>query len=220
MLQVPIKKIKLYLVDDHRMVIDMWSSLLGADPKFEIVGSALNAETALEEIQAFMPHVVLLDITLPGVSGIELAKSLREKAPTVKILGVSMHTNIILIKQMLINGASGYVSKTSSFDEMRTAIISVNEGQRYICRDVKDYITNQVISEQQSDPAYRINQLTKRELEIVNMIKDGYSSREISDKLFISKRTVEVHRYNIFKKLDINNITSLIRVTNQAFPKG
>ncbi|MFM1857095.1 MAG: hypothetical protein RLZ05_155 [Bacteroidota bacterium] len=220
MLQVPIKKIKLFLVDDHRMVIDMWSSLLGADPKFEIVGSALNAEAALADIQTLLPNVVLLDITLPGVSGIELAKSLREKAPTAKILGVSMHTNIILIKQMLMNGASGYVSKTSSFDEMRTAIISVYEGQRYICRDVKDYITNQVISEQQSDPAYRINQLTKRELEIVNMIKDGYSSREISEKLFISKRTVEVHRYNIFKKLDINNITSLIRVTNQAFPRG
>ena len=220
MLQVPIKKIKLFLVDDHRMVIDMWSSLLGADPKFEIVGSALNAEAALADIQTFLPNVVLLDITLPGVSGIELAKSIREKAPTVKILGVSMHTNIILIKQLLMNGASGYVSKTSSFDEMRTAIISVYEGQRYICRDVKDYITNQVISEQQSDPAYRINQLTKRELEIVNMIKDGYSSREISEKLFISKRTVEVHRYNIFKKLDINNITSLIRVTNQAFPRG
>jgi len=220
MLQVPIKKIKLFLVDDHRMVIDMWSSLLGADPKFEIVGSALNAEAALSDIQTLLPNVVLLDITLPGVSGIELAKSLREKAPTAKILGVSMHTNIILIKQMLMNGASGYVSKTSSFDEMRTAIISVYEGQRYICRDVKDYITNQVISEQQSDPAYRINQLTKRELEIVNMIKDGYSSREISEKLFISKRTVEVHRYNIFKKLDINNITSLIRVTNQAFPRG
>jgi two-component system invasion response regulator UvrY len=202
------------------MVIDMWASMLAADPKFEIVGTSLDAEKALEEIKIKLPNVVLLDITLPGISGIDLAKSLREKVPTAKILGVSMHTNIILIKQMLMSGASGYVSKTSSFDEMKTAILSVNEGQRYICRDVKDYITNQVISEHQADPAYRINQLTKRELEIVNMIKDGHSSREISEKLFISKRTVEVHRYNIFKKLDVNNITSLIRVTNQAFPKG
>ena len=220
MFQIPAKKIKLFLVDDHRMVIDMWESMLAADPKFEIVGTSLDAEKALEEIKIQLPNVVLLDITLPGISGIELAKSLREKVPTVKILGVSMHTNIILIKQMLMSGASGYVSKTSSFDEMKTAILSINEGQRYICRDIKDYITNQVISENQIDPAYRINQLTKRELEIVNMIKDGHSSREISEKLFISKRTVEVHRYNIFKKLDVNNITSLIRVTNQAFPKG
>ena len=220
MFQIPAQKIKLFLVDDHRMVIDMWASMLAADPKFEIVGTSLDAEKALEEIKIKLPNVVLLDITLPGISGIDLAKSLREKVPTAKILGVSMHTNIILIKQMLMSGASGYVSKTSSFDEMKTAILSVNEGQRYICRDVKDYITNQVISEHQADPAYRINQLTKRELEIVNMIKDGHSSREISEKLFISKRTVEVHRYNIFKKLDVNNITSLIRVTNQAFPKG
>ena len=220
MLQITAKKIKLFLVDDHRMVIDMWASMLGADPKFEIVGTSLDAEKALEEIKIQLPNVALLDITLPGISGIDLAKSLREKVPTVKIVGVSMHTNIILIKQMLMSGASGYVSKTSSFDEMKSAILSVHEGQRYICRDVKDYITNQVINEHQTDPAYRINQLTKRELEIVNMIKDGHSSREISEKLFISKRTVEVHRYNIFKKLDVNNITSLIRVTNQAFPKG
>lgn len=220
MFQIPAQKIKLFLVDDHRMVIDMWASMLAADPKFEIVGTSLDAEKALEEIKIKLPNVVLLDITLPGISGIDLAKSLREKVPTAKILGVSMHTNIILIKQMLMSGASGYVSKTSSFDEMKSAILAVNEGQRYICRDVKDYITNQVISEHNADPAYRINQLTKRELEIVNMIKDGHSSREISEKLFISKRTVEVHRYNIFKKLDVNNITSLIRVTNQAFPKG
>ena len=220
MFQIPVQKIKLFLVDDHRMVIDMWASMLAADPKFEIVGTSLDAEKALEEIKIKLPNVVLLDITLPGISGIDLAKSLREKVPTAKILGVSMHTNIILIKQMLMSGASGYVSKTSSFDEMKSAILAVNEGQRYICRDVKDYITNQVISEHNADPAYRINQLTKRELEIVNMIKDGHSSREISEKLFISKRTVEVHRYNIFKKLDVNNITSLIRVTNQAFPKG
>ena len=220
MFQIPAQKIKLFLVDDHRMVIDMWASMLAADPKFEIVGTSLDAEKALEEIKIKLPNVVLLDITLPGISGIELAKSLREKVPTAKLLGVSMHTNIILIKQMLMSGANGYVSKTSSFDEMKSAILAVNEGQRYICRDVKDYITNQVISEHQADPAYRINQLTKRELEIVNMIKDGHSSREISEKLFISKRTVEVHRYNIFKKLDVNNITSLIRVTNQAFPKG
>ncbi|MFN6409661.1 MAG: response regulator transcription factor, partial [Bacteroidota bacterium] len=78
------------------------------------------------------------------------------------------------------------------------------------------YITNQVISEQQTDPAYRINQLTKRELEIVNLIKDGNSSKEISEKLFISKRTVEVHRYNIFRKLEVNNITSLIKITNKS----
>jgi DNA-binding NarL/FixJ family response regulator len=116
----------------------------------------------------------------------------------------------------LINGASGYVSKTSSFDEMTTAILTIHEGNRYICRDIKDYITNQVISDQQTDPAYRINQLTKRELEIVNLIKDGHSSKEISEKLFISKRTVEVHRYNIFRKLEVNNITSLIKITNKS----
>lgn len=210
------QKIKLYLVDDHRMVIDMWASLLSTNPKFEIAGTALDGEKAFEEISNTLPNIVLMDITLPGMSGIELTKKIREKLPSIKILGVSMHTNIMLIKQMLISGASGYVSKTSSFDEMIQAITTIHEGSRYICRNIKDYITNQVISEQQSDPAYRINQLTKRELEIVTLIKEGHSSKEISEKLFISKRTVEVHRYNIFRKLEVNNITSLIKITNNS----
>ena len=210
------QKIKLYLVDDHRMVIDMWASLLSTNPKFEIAGTALDGEKAFEEISNTLPNVVLMDITLPDMSGIELTKKIREKLPSIKILGVSMHTNIMLIKQMLISGASGYVSKTSSFDEMIQAITTIHEGSRYICRNIKDYITNQVISEQQSDPAYRINQLTKRELEIVTLIKEGHSSKEISEKLFISKRTVEVHRYNIFRKLEVNNITSLIKITNNS----
>lgn len=210
------KKTKLFLVDDHRMMIDMWGTLLNADPNFEVVGHAFDGESAFEGIKTAMPNVILMDITLPGISGIELTKTIKEKFPNVKVLGVSMHTNILLIKQLLLNGASGYVSKTSSFEEMSNAIIMVNNGNRYICKDVKDYITNQVINEQDADPAFKINQLTKRELEIVNMIKDGYSSKEIGDRLFISKRTVEVHRYNIFRKLDVNNITSLIKVTNRS----
>ena len=107
------KKIRLFLVDDHRMMIDMWAALLNADPNFEVVGYGLDAESAFESIKETLPQVVLMDITLPGMSGIELTKALKEKFPTTKVLGVSMHTNILLIKQMLINGASGYVSKTS-----------------------------------------------------------------------------------------------------------
>jgi len=210
------KKIKLYIVDDHRMILDMWATLLAANPRFEVVGTSLDAETAIHEISFKPPDVLLLDISLPGTSGIALTKQLKEKHPAIKILGVSMHTHIILIKQLLISGASGYVSMTSSFDEMITAIIAVYEGNRYICRDSKDYITNQVISEQQTDPVYRINQLTRRELEIVNLIKEGHSSNEISDKLLLSKRTVEVHRYNIFRKLGVNNIISLISVLNKS----
>jgi len=209
-------KINIVLVDDHRIFRDGIKSLLSEVDFIEVVGEASGGEELLQLLSHIRPDIVITDISMKGISGIELTKQIQEKLPTIKILGVSMHTNIMLIKQLLISGASGYVSKTSSFDEMTTAIITIYEGNRYICRDIKDYITNQVISEQQTDPAYRINQLTKRELEVVNLIKEGHSSKEISEKLFISKRTVEVHRYNIFRKLEVNNITSLIKITNKS----
>ena len=209
------KKIRLFFVDDHRMMIDMWSALLGSDPRFEVVGYALDGESAIEKVKTLQPQVVLMDITLPGQSGIETTKQIRDQNPGVRILAVSMHSNTLLIKQMLTNGASGYVSKTSSFEEMSSAIQTVANGQRYISDDIKELITAQMINPEIQSAAAKINQLTKREMEIVDMLKEGLSSKEIAERLFISNRTVEVHRYNIFRKLGVTNIVSLIKLVNE-----
>lgn len=209
------KKIRLFFVDDHRMMIDMWSALLGGDPRFEVVGYALDGESAMEKIRQQQPQVVLMDITLPGQSGIEVTKQIREQMPTVRILAVSMHSNTLLIKQMLVSGANGYISKASSFEEMSNAIQTVANGQRYISDDIKDLITSQMINPELQSAASKINQLTKREIEIVDMLKEGLSSKEIAERLFISNRTVEVHRYNIFRKLGVTNVVSLIKLINE-----
>ena len=210
-----LKKIRLFFVDDHRMMIDMWSALLGSDPRFEVVGYALDGESAIEKVKALQPQVVLMDITLPGQSGIETTKQIRDQNPGVRVLAVSMHSNTLLIKQMLTNGANGYVSKTSSFEEMSSAIQTVANGQRYISDDIKELITAQMINPELQSVAAKINQLTKREMEIVDMLKDGLSSKEIAERPFISNRTVEVHRYNIFRKLGVTNIVSLIKLVNE-----
>jgi len=197
------------------MMIDMWSALLGSDPRFEVVGYALDGESAMEKIRQQQPQVVLMDITLPGKSGIEVTKQIREQMPGTRILAVSMHNNTLLIKQMLVSGANGYISKTSSFEEMSNAIQTVANGQRYISDDIKDLITSQMINPELQTAAAKINQLTKREMEIVDMLKEGLSSKEIAERLFISNRTVEVHRYNIFRKLDVTNVVSLIKLINE-----
>ncbi len=209
------KKIRLFFVDDHRMMIDMWSALLGSDARFEVVGYALDGESAIEKIKSSQPQVVLMDITLPGQSGIETTKQIRDQNPGIRVLAVSMHSNTLLIKQMLTNGANGYVSKTSSFEEMSNAIQTVANGQRYISDDIKELITTQMINPELQSAAAKINQLTKREMQIVDLLKEGLSSKEIAERLLISNRTVEVHRYNIFRKLEVTNIVSLIKLVNE-----
>jgi two-component system invasion response regulator UvrY len=210
-----LKKIRLFLVDDHRMMIDMWSALLGSDPRFEVVGYALDGNSAIEKIRQHQPQVVLMDITLPGQSGIEITKVVKEEIPGVRVLAVSMHNNTMLIKQMLSTGASGYVSKTSGFEEMSQAILTVANGQHYISDDIKELITAELINPETQPTAAKLNQLTKREMQIVEMLRDGLTSKEIAEKLLISNRTVEVHRYNIFRKLEVNNVVSLIKLVNE-----
>ncbi len=196
-------------------MIDMWSALLGSDSRFEVVGFSLDGESALEKIRLQHPMVVLMDITLPGQSGIEITKLIREQMPGIRVLAVSMHSNTLLIKQMLMSGANGYVSKTSSFEEMSRAILTVANGQRFISEDIKELITTQMINPDTDSASAKLNLLTKRELEIVNMLKEGLSSKDIAERIFISNRTVEVHRYNIFRKLGVTNIVSLIKLVNE-----
>lgn len=209
------KRIKIYLVDDHKMMLDMWNSLLGMDSRFTVVGICTDGLQALEEIKTKLPNVVLMDITMPGISGIELTKSIKEKFPLTQVLAVSMHTNVVTIRQIIAAGASGYMSKTSSFDEMVDAILSVYNGKHYIATDIKNLIADQLLNESEDTTMKRINSLTKRELEIISMIREGFSSHDIAQKLFISQRTVEVHRYNIFKKLNVSNVVSMMKVINQ-----
>lgn len=209
------KRIKVYLVDDHRMMLDMWNSLLSIDNRFSVVGISTDGRLALEEIKTKLPNVVLMDISMPGISGIDLTRTIKEKFPLTQVLAVSMHTNVLTIKQILSAGASGYMSKTSSFEEMVQAILSVYSGKHYIAEDIKNLIAEQMLGENEDNPVNRINSLTKRELEIISMIREGLSSHDIALKLFISQRTVEVHRYNIFKKLNVSNVVSMMKVLNQ-----
>lgn len=208
------KKIKIFLADDHRLVIDMWSSLLGMNENFEIAGTAYSGNELLEKIQNIRPDVLLLDISLPDASGIDITKDIRKMSPGTKIIAVSMHTQPAYVKNIMNNGAKGYISKTSSSDEMIEAINYVMEGKVYICNDIKKILEEKKDAKKHKLTLPNFNSLTRREIEIVNLIRSGLSTTEVADKLNIAIKTVEVHRYNIFKKLNVKNSLSLVHMAN------
>ena len=206
------EKITILLVDDHRLIRDSWSHVLNKEPRLQVVGAASNGDEAIEMAKSKRPRIILMDINMAPVNGFDATKAIRKQSPGSRIIGVSMHAIPVYAKKMFQVGAMGYVTKNSSREELITAILEVDTGKKYICDEVKNILAEQQLEEtsQQSD----INNLSKREIEIAKLIKDGMSSKEIASQLGISLKTVEVHRYNILKKLHLKNTAALVNFVN------
>lgn len=206
------EKITILLVDDHRLIRDSWSHVLNMEPRFQVVGSASTGEEALALAKEKRPRIILMDINMTPVNGFDTTKAIRKQSPGSRIIGVSMHAIPVYAKKMFQAGAIGYVTKNSSREELITAILEVDAGKKYICEEVKTILAEQQTEETtgQSD----INNLSKRELDVAKLIKEGMSSKEIALQLGISLKTVEVHRYNILKKLHLKNTASLVNFIN------
>lgn len=208
--------IRIHLVDDHRMMIDMWGTLLGQDPRFRVTGHSLNGENLMADLDKEQPDVILMDISIPGTSGITLTRDIRHHFPKMRVLAVSMHREAVTIRQALLEGALGFVAKTSPYEEMVDAILQVNEGKSYISAELQQVLNRDESGAEDYILAGKISSLTRRELEIVNLIAEGLSSEKIAERLYISRKTVEAHRYNIFRKLNITNAISLVRLVKQT----
>jgi DNA-binding NarL/FixJ family response regulator len=206
------EKITILLVDDHRLIRDSWSHILNKEPRLQVVGAASNGNEAIEMAKSTKPRIILMDINMTPVNGFDATKAIRKQFPGSRIIGVSMHAIPVYAKKMFQAGAMGYVTKNSSREELITSIIEVDAGRKYICDEVKTILAEQQLDEtsQQSD----INNLSKREIEIAKLIKDGMSSKEVASQLGISLKTVEVHRYNILKKLHLKNTAALVNFVN------
>src|ERR1700734_1664721 len=206
------KKVSIMIVDDHTLIRETWSFLLGKNENFDVVAECGDGERAIELARDKRPDVVLLDINMAPMSGFDVLKQIRKFSPGSKIIGVSMHSQPAYAKKMLRMGARGYVTKNSSKEEMIKAILEVNHGNKYICDEIKNIISEQLLDEKEDSP--NINALTEREMQIINFIKEGLSSKEIATSLNISLKTVEVHRHNILKKLKLKNSASLVNFIN------
>src|SRR5688572_14616727 len=207
------EKISILLVDDHRLIRDSWSFILNSDPRFEVVAETSNGEEAITIARDKKPDVILMDVNMTPVNGFDATKQIRKFSPGSKVIGVSMHSMPAYAKRMLQLGAMGYVTKNSSKEEMITAILEVNYGRKFICDEVKNILAQQELDEGTAATA-DMNNLSRRELDIIQLIKEGMSSKEIAQKLDISLKTVEVHRYNILKKLNLKNTAALVNFIN------
>jgi DNA-binding NarL/FixJ family response regulator len=207
------EKITILIADDHKLIRETWSFILNSDQRFQVVSQCSNGEEAVAEAQRLRPKVALLDINMTPVTGLEATQQIRKFSPATKIIGVSMHSQPAYVKKLLKLGAHGYVTKNSPQNEMFEAIVEVNKGGRYICSEVKTILSEQAFDEEANTG---INSLSNRELEIIKHIKDGLSSKEISTALNISLKTVEVHRHNILKKLNLKNSAALVNYINSA----
>ena len=200
-------KIKVLLTDDHQIIIDGLKSLLKNSDEIVVAAEANNGREALRILELLSIDVVLMDIDMPVLNGIETLKEIRKQFRNVKVIILSMHNEAGMIKSLMDIGANGYLLKSCSQDELIGAIKKVSTGQNYFSTDVTLALLN---TSKTSTSEQRNELLTDRETEILKLIAAGFSNKEIGDQLFISHRTVDTHRTNLMKKLDVNNIAGLI----------
>jgi DNA-binding NarL/FixJ family response regulator len=198
--------ISVFIVDDHYMVIEGIRSLLQNEKGIEWMGHAMNAASCLAFLKKQQPDVILMDISLPDKSGIDLCKEVKEKYPFVFIIGLSTFNQQSFIQKMMDNGASGYVLKNATQEEITDAIGTVLKGKTYLSEEASHTL--------RKDDATAIV-LTRREKEVLELIADGMTNVAIAQKLFISVTTVDTHRKNLLAKLEAKNTASLIRIATQ-----
>jgi len=201
--------IKIMLVDDHRLVRAGLKRVLLEMPDMEVVGEASTGEEALELVRTVPVDVVLLDINMPGIGGLETTRRFKQRLPDVKIIVVSMHLEEPYPSRLLGAGASGYLSKDSAADEVVAAIRRVNGGAHYVAADVASNLAASLVKGRPDSP---FEQLSQRETQVMLMVTKGHSTQDISDSLHLSPKTVSTYRYRLFEKLGVSNDVELTRL--------
>jgi DNA-binding NarL/FixJ family response regulator len=200
---------RLLLADDHPLVLESMKQLL--EPEFSVVGTAQTGQQVLEEAEKLHPDIVLLDANMPGMSGFEAARKLKNLLPTVKIIFVTMLTEAIAVSEGFRAGAMGYVLKQDASDELLAAVKSVLANRRFVSSKL-DTEVREAMECQWSRPEGYTTNLTERQRQILAMLANGSSTKNIAKELNISMKTVEFHKANITRKLGVHTTSDLIRV--------
>ncbi len=207
--------IKVAILDDHNMVLRGIETMLEDSDTIKVITTYNRGRQLLENISNNLPNVLLLDINLPDSNGMDICKELTKKHPELAIIALSNYSETGFIKNMLRNGAKGYLLKNTDKQELITAITTVHKGTNYLPRSIQDILLNDSIGN--PSQVTFIPKLSRREKEVLNLIAKEHINQEIADILFISTKTVESHRNNLIQKLGVRNTAGLIRL---AVEKG
>lgn len=207
--------INLGIIDDHDVVVNGLKTMLSGDQQIKVILTANNGEQLLQHLQNIQPEVLLMDIQMEGMDGIELTKQVHKLNPNIRIIAFSSFDETRYVRQIMRNGACGYLLKNVAQKTLIEAIKTVIEGEEYLDETIKKLMLHESISGQRRS-IYEIP-LTKREKEILKLIAEEYSNQQIADTLFISLRTVETHRLNITQKLGVKNAAGLVK---EAIKRG
>jgi DNA-binding NarL/FixJ family response regulator len=208
-------KIRLAIVDDHEVVLDGLKAMLNIFDNLEVVYTTQNGHTLLEHFESDIPDVLLMDIQMPDINGIDLCKQVTKQYPLVKVIAFTSFDDSNYVKQIFRSGAKGYLLKNSDKQTIVKAVETVMQNEEYMDEAIKKILLQESITGQRRS-LFEVP-LTKREKEILKLIAEGLSSQEIADKLFISLRTVETHRLNLNQKLDVKNTAGLVK---EALKRG
>ncbi|MBX0334827.1 response regulator transcription factor [Pontibacter sp. HSC-14F20] len=206
------KPIKVIITEDHIILRQGLIALLNEDNEIEVVGEASNGVKLLELLAQVPADVVLMDINMPEMDGFEATERVQETYPETKVLALSMLNSLPYVQKIMSCGASGYILKTTGKDELRSAIKLIAGGTNYICSELSiKMLANSMMSVTPKNEKVEQTGLSKREIEVLTLIAEGFTNAEIADRLFTSKRTIETHRQNILEKTGAKNTANLIK---------
>ncbi|ACU59878.1 response regulator transcription factor [Chitinophaga pinensis] len=202
--------IKVVVVEDHPIMVEGLKNILRSDAGIEVSGAYGDGKSALQALEKGQPDVILMDVNLPDISGVNLCGEVKKKYEDIKIIALSIHDEQPVIHSMLQNGASGYVLKNALGNEIIHAIYAIMDGEEYLCSSTKEALKNADMELLKAIP-----RITRREKEILQLIGKGLTTMQIADQLFISTHTVESHRKNLMEKFGVNNTTSVVKLASE-----
>ena len=209
-------RIKVIIADDHQLFREGLVNLLANSDEVEIVAKAENGKDAIEKAEKYMPDLILMDIGMPIINGVEATQILHSKHPGLKIIALSMHSDKHYIKGMLEAGASGYLLKNSTYNQLLDAIKTVYGGKKYLSEQITDVLIDNYLGKNEVLSA-KAPELTDREFEILKLYAEGKSAKEIAKQLFVSTKTVGTHKQNIMEKL---HLKSTVEMAKYAIKNG
>lgn len=209
-----IRPIRVALCDDHRIVTDGLRNLLAGAAGIECVGTAGDGVEALYLLEHLAVDVLITDLDMPVMTGLQLTQRAKEKRPDVRVLVLSMHDEPAVVRQVIEAGADGYLTKSAGRDELLLAIREVHAGRRHFGSGVMESFMREGVRERQGSEL--LKELSEREVEVLSALAEGLGNKEIGERLFISPRTVDTHRTNLMRKLDVHNVAGLVRIAIKA----